>query len=595
MRNLSINDCGTAHEDKLLEIFNDVVYMEKKRTGKDVTPVEKNRIEMQIAEAYQTILNNLRDAGSIGQALNLLGNRISTSNASINEISKMATAVVTEVGNNYEPENENNIKDEVAAFGIAQALSFEANEAKFEKIQKDYAPGSAEEREVISRAHSEDATEHDKDMYVLLSQTEMFAFLYSMGLNYEDLDRFDKGILVKGIKTFIEDGKEEEAKVLMQKLGITREIVDDPEWNNTYYVDNTLDEEDAKISRRIKAFSDKVSKFVKYYSKLTPESRKKASDEIMQDYENSGEKIDFGLEALSEIFETNKELTDIPEIQQLLSRFEKDMEDPTVSFEPDQYMTIKMANFVNKAHNKEPQFSKKIMDGFNKRAQEEKYPILDFDNIIELDREDFDRLLLIREQKNYTYGEFIEIIKEGRIKEIELEDSSEFELENSNESKPKITNESKKVLRRPEESIQRFLNSVYESKGMQSVMDCVKKQCSTDSVAPEQKKNWLKGFSMFLDFYRDSDLEKQEDVKVIRETIKDIMFEKNNNIEPGTDLYEFVQITNKAIKGRNYEKTLNVNDSVLKEVIENVEGSENIIFKKTGNNKELPEDDEPEI
>ncbi len=161
-----------------------------------------------------------------------------------------------EVGKNYEPENENDIKDEVAAFGIAQALSFEANEAKFEKIQKDYAPGSAEEQEVISRAHSEDATEHDKDMYVLLSQTEMFAFLYSMGLNYEDLDRFDKGILVKGIKTFIEDGKEEEAKVLMQKLGITREIVDDPEWNNTYYVDNTLDEEDAKISRRIKAFSD---------------------------------------------------------------------------------------------------------------------------------------------------------------------------------------------------------------------------------------------------------------------------------------------------------------------------------------------------
>ena len=169
----------------------------------------------------------------------------------------------------------------------------------------------------------------------------------------------------------------------------------------------------------------------------TPESRKKAFDEVMQDYENSNEKIDFGLETFSEIFETNQELTDIPEIQQLLSRFEKDMEDPTVSFEPDQYMTIKMANFVNKAHNKEPQFSKKIMDGFNKRVQEEKCPILDFDNIIELDREDFDRLLLIREQKNYTYGEFIEIIKEGRIKEIELEDSSEFELENSNESKPK--------------------------------------------------------------------------------------------------------------------------------------------------------------
>ena len=35
METLTINDCGTAHEDKLLEIYNDVVSIEKIRKGKE--------------------------------------------------------------------------------------------------------------------------------------------------------------------------------------------------------------------------------------------------------------------------------------------------------------------------------------------------------------------------------------------------------------------------------------------------------------------------------------------------------------------------------------------------------------------------------
>ena len=95
MRNLSINDCGTAHEDKLLEIYNQFIENEKIRKGKEPTEFEKSELDMQIAMAYQSILTNLKDGVAISQALNLLEERVST--ISIREISKVAVDVVNEV------------------------------------------------------------------------------------------------------------------------------------------------------------------------------------------------------------------------------------------------------------------------------------------------------------------------------------------------------------------------------------------------------------------------------------------------------------------------------------------------------------------
>ena len=45
MEALTINDCGTAHEDKLLEIYDDIVNLEKIRKGKEPTSLEKSKIE----------------------------------------------------------------------------------------------------------------------------------------------------------------------------------------------------------------------------------------------------------------------------------------------------------------------------------------------------------------------------------------------------------------------------------------------------------------------------------------------------------------------------------------------------------------------
>lgn len=98
MRDLSINDCGTAHESKLLEIYNQFIENEKLKNGKEPTAVEKNNINMEIALAYQKILNNLKDGGSINQALDLLEKRAETT--SITEISKVAVEIVGEVFEN---------------------------------------------------------------------------------------------------------------------------------------------------------------------------------------------------------------------------------------------------------------------------------------------------------------------------------------------------------------------------------------------------------------------------------------------------------------------------------------------------------------
>ena len=53
---LTIKDCGTAHEEQLIDIYNGLIDKEKDSTGKELTSLEKSNIELQVAEAYQSIL-----------------------------------------------------------------------------------------------------------------------------------------------------------------------------------------------------------------------------------------------------------------------------------------------------------------------------------------------------------------------------------------------------------------------------------------------------------------------------------------------------------------------------------------------------------
>lgn len=119
MGSLSINDCGTAHEAQLLDIYNDLLDSERKKTNKEPTLLEKSNIELQVAEAYQSILKVCKDGGQIAKALELLKER--TKNVDVNELSDIANDIANET---LEKPiiKENDIKD-VVGFETVQTIS----------------------------------------------------------------------------------------------------------------------------------------------------------------------------------------------------------------------------------------------------------------------------------------------------------------------------------------------------------------------------------------------------------------------------------------------------------------------------------------
>lgn len=119
MGTLTINDCGTAHETQLLDIYNGLIDAERDRLNKEPTLLEKSNIELQVAEAYQSILKICNDGGQIAKALDILKER--AKNVSINELSNIAVDVAVDVFASPTVDG-NDIKD-VAAFGVAQAIT----------------------------------------------------------------------------------------------------------------------------------------------------------------------------------------------------------------------------------------------------------------------------------------------------------------------------------------------------------------------------------------------------------------------------------------------------------------------------------------
>ena len=113
MGTYSINDCGTAHEAQLLELYDAIIKAEKTRTGKEPTSLEKTNINAEVAEAYQSILNICKDVGKVGEALVLLKEK--ANDISVNEISKIAVEVVSGVQRQEVSKTENNIGNQVVA------------------------------------------------------------------------------------------------------------------------------------------------------------------------------------------------------------------------------------------------------------------------------------------------------------------------------------------------------------------------------------------------------------------------------------------------------------------------------------------------
>lgn len=590
---LTINDCGTAHEAQLLEIYNGLIDKEKLVTGKEPNSLEKSNIELQVAEAYQSILTICNDGGQISKALELLKERVPTMN--INEISKVAVDVVAQVSD-IRVTNENDIKD-FAAFGIAQAIDNGLTDNKFENsienIQREYAAGSEAEREIISRAHSESATDHDKDMYVALSQIDVANYEAKTGVKFEDLTESDKGFKIKMIRTLMEEGELEKAEVIKQQFGIPDDEINNSLYNNWVFVDNTMDKDDAEVSRRIDAFSQELLSFVKNYDRIPEEKRKDAFEELMEMYQDSNQKIDFGLDALPEIVRWHSEKMETPEMQQLLDRFVQDIEDESIGFQVDQYMAVRFVDLVNKLNETNSEFAKRIFDAFNKRAEKINYSTFNFEKICKFTPTDINTLY-IKEEKpqagKEAYERVVRHVEKGIIQTKMVANRQPHKLRGPKGNDVAINNiNSQKV-----DSLGRVLEGVYQRDGMEGVMRCMQTQCVDTKISPVQKKGWLDAYSIFLNSYKGKTIEenqRNEDMEIITEAIKNMMLERGNNIRPGSSLYKFVQIANEAIKGSGKEKSpiLSTDEIDVKKVIENVSGERGNLFSTT---KDVTDDQE---
>lgn len=589
MGTLTINDCGTAHETQLLDIYNGLIDAERDRQNKEPTLLEKSNIELQVAEAYQSILKICNDGGQIAKALDILKER--AKNVSINELSNIAVDVAVDVFASPTVDG-NDIKD-VAAFGVTQMMDNNIGDNKFENdisnIQRHYASGSEAEHEIITRAHSKDATAHDKDMYVALSQTDAIDFYNTMGLTFEELDEHDKGFVIKNIRTFMADGKQTEAIIFMQQMGINQECVDEPKWNIYGFEDNTMNPEDAEISRKIGAFSNCITGFIKYYDKLPDVKRNKSYETLIKMYEESDIKIDLGLDSLSTIFMNNEKDCEISEIIEFMERFARDINDAKQNINIDEYMTTRMIVIVNKLNRFKPEIAEQILDGFNKRAKDSGREEFYFENIVALDDKSINTLYFSDEsKKELTYEQILQKVRTGKVsRELRFispgKERGNLRVATNKGNAKSLVELNKETREKKNIAIRNTLNNIYKKDGMKGVMKCMQMRCLESNQDKVYKQDWIRAFASFLDVENNKEVTNgfsQDDIDSIAEMIKNIVNNKKEQLQDDSFLYKFVQLSNDVIKRNNESTILSAEQLDVKSIIENVSGDKMDMFSR---------------
>jgi len=98
MKKLSIEDCGTAHEEDLRRIL-ELIIAEKLRNGETITSAENDEIEMAITSAYQQILETLQKVGmpdAVPQALRSFVKAIEINPNGYLEVTQKAISIAVE-------------------------------------------------------------------------------------------------------------------------------------------------------------------------------------------------------------------------------------------------------------------------------------------------------------------------------------------------------------------------------------------------------------------------------------------------------------------------------------------------------------------
>ena len=313
MRKLSINDCGTAHEDKLMEIYNDVVGIEKLKNGKEPTSLEKSKIEQQVAEAYQTILNNCKDGGSISQALNLLGKRITTMQMSVNEISKAAVDAVVQVSNTREV-GSNDFGNIAAAAAVGYALGNNANmQNEINSIPEGIPQARADlYNDLSSRVHEDEASVEDQSAMVAFSYAAAMDTGAELGLKLADLEISDQREIIKIIKDFLRYGEKDSADFYCKRYGITEADLENPEYGSFDHLMDTVSPEEDIIMYEINKLSGSIRMFADYADRISPELAEKEFERIIKNINENEYPVDAIFKAIdsSKRLSQNKEMYD---------------------------------------------------------------------------------------------------------------------------------------------------------------------------------------------------------------------------------------------------------------------------------------------
>lgn len=304
---LSINDCGTAHEEQLLDIYKSLIDKEKESIGKELTSLEKSNIDLQVAEAYQSILSICNDGGQISRALELLKERIPTMN--INDISKVAVDAVVQASNgrNVEPNNFGDVGDIAAAAVVGYALGDNAGMQNEINEVPEEIPAARESlyKDLSSRAHEEGASTEEQSAMVAFSYGAAMDTGAELGLQFKDLGISDQCEIIKTIKDYLKYGDKEAADFYCKRYGITEADLENTEYGSFDHLMDTVSPEEDRVMYEINKLAGSIRIFADYTDRIPPELVEKEFERMV----NAINASEYPVDAIFKAIDSSKRLS----------------------------------------------------------------------------------------------------------------------------------------------------------------------------------------------------------------------------------------------------------------------------------------------
>lgn len=434
-----------------------------------------------------------------------------------------------------------------------------------------YESGSELELDIFKRAHSEDATQHDKDMAIVaLPIIDISEFYTRAEVKKEEISSFKMAEIAKCIETLLEENTPQsnrKAQELMEQYGITMENINSNKYGNKDVVvlDNTLNEEDAAISRRIQKFSEELETFFSVYGNRDASQRQVMFSDIIEEYEKSPEKIDIAMDSLARIAMLQPDKMNLPEFTELAKKLVRDLESMECYHDIDKYSAANMVILVNAMNQNNPNLARQILDGFNERAKKESFTVLELEDVEKLSTKEIKKIFMSQSEDAMIPGkEGYEIlykqVKSGKFNENpSIEDEEKNKIKTPDESTKTLgeNNQPRYLVENKEndipEKIMNILNGIYKIKGIEGVMKCMLLRCFDEKLTRAQKQQWLCGFSRFFDEEKNKEITDKltsDDYDCITSAIKDITESRGEKLAKDVTTFKFVQIATSAMKNR---------------------------------------------